>query len=98
MGRGERGENPDGQQELHVCRKWALPVPADAIMKELASAQAQGGKDVLEVGGGTCRGTQRRRIEGASTRREEEEAGDTAADLEAPRVEVLVRQAIAREV
>jgi hypothetical protein len=53
---------------------------------------------VLEVRGGTCRGAKCRRIEWASPRGEEKEAREAAADLEATRADVLVRQAIAREV
>ena len=55
-------------------------------------------KDVLEVGRGARRRTERRRIERASPRDEEEDARDTTADLEPTRVEVLVRNAIARDV
>jgi hypothetical protein len=73
-------------------------VPAKAIVKELASARTQEGKDVLEVGGGTRCGAKRHRIEWASPRGEEKETRKTAADLEATRAEVLVRQAITREV
>ena len=53
---------------------------------------------MLEVGGGTRRGAKRRRIEWASPRGEEKDACDAARDLEATRAEVLVRQAVAREV
>ena len=67
-------------------------------MKELPSTRAQEREDVLEVGGGTRRGAQRRRIEGASPRGEEEDACETAPDLEATRAEVLMRQTVAREV
>ena len=67
-------------------------------MKELSSARAQEGEDVLEVRGGTRRSAERRRIERASPRGKKKDARKTAADLEAARAEVLVRQAIAREV
>ena len=53
---------------------------------------------MLEVGGGTRRGAKRRRIERASPRGEEKNACDAAGDLELTRAEVLVREAVAREV
>jgi hypothetical protein len=80
-----------------MCRKRPFAVPAEAIVKEPPSARTQKGKDVLEVRGGARRGTERRRIEWASPRGEEKDARETAADLEATRAEVLVWQAIARE-
>ena len=73
-------------------------MPAEAVVKELPSARAQEWQDVLEVRGGTRHGAKCRRIERASPRGEEEDARETAADLEATRADVLVRQAIAREV
>ena len=53
---------------------------------------------MLEIGSRACRCTKRRWIEQAPPHGKEREAKDTAADLEPPRVDVLVRQAIAREV
>jgi hypothetical protein len=73
-------------------------MPAEAVVKKLPSAWAQEGEDVLEVRSGTRRPTKRRRIERASPRGKKKEARKTAADLEATRADVLVRQAIAREV
>ena len=67
-------------------------------MKELPSARTQEWQDVLEVRGGTCRCSKRRGVERASPRGEESDARETGSDLEASRVEVLVRQAIACEV
>jgi hypothetical protein len=67
-------------------------------MKELPSSWAEEREDVLEVRGGTRRATKRRRIEWPSPRGEEKDPRDTAADLEAMRAEVLMRQAVAREV
>jgi hypothetical protein len=67
-------------------------------MEELSSARAQEREDVLEVRGGARRSAQRRRIERASPRAKEEEARETASDLEATRADVLVRQAVAGEV
>ena len=98
MGQDERGENPPGKQELHVCRKPPLPVPANAVVKELPSARAQEREDVLEVRGGTRRSAERRRIEWASPRGEEKDARDAAADLEPTRVKVLVRNAVTGDV
>jgi len=70
-------------------------VPAAAVVEELAAARAQEREDVLEVRGGARRGTERRRIERAAPRGEEDEARETAGDLEAARADVLVRQAVA---
>lgn len=96
--RDERTENRAGQQELQVRREVPRAVPAEAVVEELPSARAQEGEDVLEIRGGARRGAKRRRIERASPRGEEEEARKTAANLEAARADVLVRQAVAREV
>jgi hypothetical protein len=73
-------------------------VPAEAVVKELPAPGTQKGKDMLEVRGGTCRCAKRRRVERASPRGEEKDARETGSDLEASRVKVLVRQAIACEV
>ena len=53
---------------------------------------------MLEVGRRTRRGAKRRRIERPSPHGEEKDACDAAANLEATRAEILVRQAVAREV
>ena len=98
MGRDERDENSPGQQELCVCRKPPLPVPAEAVVKQLPSSRTQEGEDVLEVRRGTRHSTKRRRIEWASPHGQEKDARETTADFEATRAEVLVRQAIACEV
>jgi hypothetical protein len=73
-------------------------VPAEPVVKELPSTWTQEGNDVLEVRGGARRCTKRRRIEWASPRREKKDARETTSQLEASRVDVLVRQAIACEV
>jgi hypothetical protein len=73
-------------------------VPTEAVVKELPTARTQEGEDVLEIGGGTRRRAKRRRIEWPSPRGEEHDACDAAGDLKATRVEVLVRQAVARKV
>jgi len=93
----ERAENRSGEQELQGYRKAPRAVPSEAIVKELSSARTQEREDVLEVRGGTRHRAKRRRIERASPRGEEDDASDTAADLEATRGDVLVGQAIARE-
>ena len=95
--RDERAENRAGQQELQICGEAARAVPASAAVEEFAAARAQERQDVLEVGCGARRGAERRRIERATARGEEDEARETAADLEAARADVLVRQPIARE-
>jgi hypothetical protein len=60
--------------------------------------RTQEGQDVLEVGRGARPGADRRRIERAAACGEKDEARETAADLEAARADVLVRQPITREV
>jgi hypothetical protein len=96
--RDERAEYRAGQQELQVCWKAPRTVPASAAVEELAAARAQEREDVLEVGCGARSGAERCRIERAAACGEEDEARETAADLEAARADVLVRQPIAREV
>jgi hypothetical protein len=81
-----------------VSRETARAVPAEPVVKELPATRTQEGEDVLEVGGGTRRSANRRRIEWASPHGEEQDACDAARDLKATRVKVLVRQAIACEV
>jgi hypothetical protein len=73
-------------------------VPASAAVEELPAAWAQEREDVLEVGCGARPSAERCRIERAAAGGEEDEAHETAADLEAARADVLVRQPIAREV
>jgi hypothetical protein len=94
----ERAEYPAGQQQLKGYRETPRAVPAEAVVEELPSARTQQGEDVLEVGGGTRRRAERRRIEWASPQGEEKKARNTAADLEATRADVLVWQAVAGEV
>jgi hypothetical protein len=53
---------------------------------------------VLEVRSGACRSSKRRRIEWSSPRGEEKDARDAAAKFEASRMEVPMRQPIARKV
>jgi hypothetical protein len=67
-------------------------------VEELPSARAQEGEDVLEVRGGARRGAERRWIEGASPRGQEQQTRETAADLEAARADVLMGEAVASKV
>jgi hypothetical protein len=67
-------------------------------VEEFPSARAQDWKDMLEVRHGARCGAKCRRIERASPRSEQEDAHETAADLEPTRVEVSVRNAVARDV
>lgn len=97
-GGAEHAENRAGKQQLQGSRKAPRAVPTEAVVKELPSARTQEGDDVLEVRGGTRSRAKRCRIERASPRGKKKEARKTAADLEATRADVLVRQAIAREV
>jgi hypothetical protein len=73
-------------------------VPAEAVVKELSPAWTEKRKNVLQVRGRACRRAKRGGVEQASPHDEEKEARETAADLEPRRVDVLMRQAIAREV
>ena len=68
------------------------------VVEEFPSARAQERKDVLEVRHGARCSAQCRRIERASSRGKEQDARETAADLEPTRVEVSVRKAVARDV
>jgi len=94
----ERGDNSHRQPQLHVRREPPGAVPAETVMKELPATRAQKREDVLEIGGGARRSSERRRIERASPRGEDKDPSHAACDLEAARAEVLVRQAVAREV
>ena len=67
-------------------------------MKELSSTRTQKRKYMFEIRGRACRRTQRGGIEGTAPHGKESEPRETTADLEPRRVDVLVRQAIAREV
>jgi hypothetical protein len=67
------------------------------VVEQLPSARAQERKDVLEVRRGAGCGANCRRIEWASPRGKEEDARQTAADLESMRAEVFVRKAVARD-
>jgi hypothetical protein len=96
--RNERAENRAGEQELQVCWEAPRAVPASAAVEELAAARVQEREDVLEVGCGARPGAERCRVERAAARGEEDEACETAANLEAPRADVLVGQPVAREV
>jgi hypothetical protein len=53
-------------------------MPAAAAVEELAAARAQERQDVLEVGSGARPSAERRRIERAAARGEEDEARETA--------------------
>jgi hypothetical protein len=81
-----------------VGRKWPIPMPPEAIVKDLPSAWTQEGEDVLEIRSRARHRAERRRIEGASPRGEKSDACDTGPDLEPSRVEVSVRNAVTREV
>jgi hypothetical protein len=95
--RAEHGENRGGEQELQACWEPTRAVPA-VVVEEFSSARAQERKDVLEVRRGARRSAKCRRIERASPRGEEEDAREAAADLEPTRMEVSVRDAVARNV
>ena len=90
------GEDRGRKNELQACREPARAVPA-VVVEEFPSAGAQERKDVLEVRRGARCSTKCRRIERAPPHGEEDDARDTAADLEATRAEVSVRNAVARD-
>jgi hypothetical protein len=69
-----------------------------AVVEELPSARAQEREHVLEVGSGGRRGAECRWIEDASANGQDQEACETATDLEATRADVLMGQAVASEV
>jgi hypothetical protein len=69
-------------------------VPA-VVVEEFPSARAQEWEDVLEVGRGACCSAKCRRVEQAASRSEEEDARESASDLEPTRPEVSVRNAVA---
>lgn len=95
--RGERAENRNGREQLQVCREAPRAVPAAAV-EELPPARAQEREDVLEIRRGARRGAEGRRVERTAARGEEQEAREPASDLEAPRADVLVRQAVTHKV
>jgi hypothetical protein len=95
--RAEGDENCDGKQELQPCREPARAVPA-VVVEEFPFTRAEEGKDVLEVRRGARYSAECRRFERAASYSEEEDARETAGDLEPTRAEVLVRNAIARKV
>jgi hypothetical protein len=95
--RAEHRENRDGEEELQAGRERTGAVPA-VVVEEFPSTRAQEREDVLEVGGGARYSAECRRIERASSRGEEEDACEAAADLEPTRVEVAVRNAVAGDV
>jgi hypothetical protein len=95
---GERAEYRPGQEQLQRHWKTARAMPPEAVVEELSSTGTQERNHVLEIRGGACRRTERGGIERASAHGKEQEASETAADLEPSRMNVLVRQAIAREV
>ncbi len=94
--RAECGENGGGEQKLQACRKPTRAVPA-VVVEQFPSARAHEWKNVLEVRRGARRRAKCRWIERTSPRAEEEDARQTAADLESTRVEVSVRKAVPRD-
>jgi hypothetical protein len=89
--RDERPENCAGQQELQICRKAPRPMPAEAAVEELPPARPKERQDVFQVRCGARSGAEGRRIERTAPAGKEDEARETAANLEAARADVLVR-------
>jgi hypothetical protein len=73
-------------------------VTAAAAMEELATVRPHPWHDVLEIRHRGCSATEHGRIERAPSRGEERKGGETAADLEPPVRDVLMRHAVAGEV
>ena len=48
----QHSENRAGEQELHRCGERSIPVPPQAVVKDLPSAGAQEREDVLEIRSG----------------------------------------------
>src|SRR4051812_41765356 len=72
-----------GEQELHVRREVAGPVPAEASVEDLPPARPERREDVLEIGSRRRKAAESRGVEGPAPRRQQAEAGDAAGDLEA---------------
>jgi hypothetical protein len=83
---------------LHLGPEAAGTVPAEAAVKELAPAKAQRREDVLEIGRGARGRAEGRRIERAASSGEQRKTDEAAADLEATRADVFVRNAVTCEV
>ena len=89
-----------GREQLDPRAHAARAVPAGEAMrrKELAAARPRQPQHVLQVGGGGRDGAQRRARERPVADRESEHADDAGGDLEAARLEVLVRHGIRQPV
>jgi hypothetical protein len=96
--RDEEAENRARNQELNGCRERACAMPTATAVKELLAARAQRGDHVLEVRRRSRDRAQGRRIEWAAPRGQEREGGYPAPDLEAAAGNVLVRNAVRRQV
>ena len=103
LGVAPRSEHLPGQyareEELEPRRQSACPVPAvEAVAREeLAAAGARQAKHVFDVRRrGRCR-ADRRRVEHASSQRHEQQQCNAASQLEPPRGDVPVRDAVAHQ-
>jgi len=85
------------EQKLRLDR-YADTVAAAAPMEDLFSAYSEPRHEVLEVGYRRRGGAEHGRIKKASPNGEKREGSKSAADLEAPVGNVLVRHAIAGDV
>jgi hypothetical protein len=94
----ERTDNRTGHDELHVRTKATRSVPTEEPVKQLGSTGTQKGDNVLQIGGGARCRAESRGVERAAPAGQENEAKEAARDLEAARVDVLVRKTIARKV
>jgi hypothetical protein len=73
-------------------------MPAAAAVEELAPAGAEPRKYMLEIGRAGRGRAERGRVERPASQPEQTKREQPAADLEAPRRDVLVRYAVTREV
>ena len=85
------------EQELRLGRD-ADAVPAAYSVEELLAAHPEPGQEMLEVGRRRCRAAEHGGIERAAPGGEQTEGDETAADLEAPVRDVLVRYLVAGDV
>jgi hypothetical protein len=89
----KQSDDRPGEQELSLGRH-SDAVPAATPVEDLLPAHTEPRHEVLEIGHRRCRAAEHGGIEGTAPRGEQCERGETAADLEAPVGNVLVRYAV----
>jgi len=93
----EQTDHGSGDHELRV-RGDPAGMASAATVEELLAAGPKPGHDVLEVRHRGSRAAEHGGVEEPAPRREQAERHETAADLEAPVGDVLVRHLVARDV